>query len=102
MIRLNTETYRSGHNGTDSKSVEPQGSVGSNPTRSAIKETSFVYQDKRGFFLAFWAKYRANNRNPGFGAVDWLLRSPVFCVQQQKNTEIAVVQIEFLCSASNY
>ena len=30
-----TETYRSGHNGTDSKSVEPQGSVGSNPTVSA-------------------------------------------------------------------
>ena len=29
------ERYRSGHNGTDSKSVEPHGSVGSNPTRSA-------------------------------------------------------------------
>ena len=27
---------------------------------------------------------------------------PDFCVQQQKNTEIAVVQIEFLCFASNY
>ena len=35
MIRLNTETYRSGHNGTDSKSVDGQPSVGSNPTRSA-------------------------------------------------------------------
>ena len=34
---INTERYRSGHNGTDSKSVEPQGSVGSNPTRSAMK-----------------------------------------------------------------
>ena len=66
-----------------------------------IKETSFVYQDKRGFF-AFRVKYRANHRKTGFGAVDWLLRSPVFCVQQQKYTEIAVVQIEFLYSASNY
>ena len=30
-----TETYRSGHNGTDSKSVVPHGTVGSNPTVSA-------------------------------------------------------------------
>ena len=29
------ETYRSGHNGTDSKSVVPPGTVGSNPTVSA-------------------------------------------------------------------
>ena len=29
------ETYRSGHNGTDSKSVVPHGTVGSNPTVSA-------------------------------------------------------------------
>ncbi len=29
------ERYRSGHNGADSKSVRPQGLVGSNPTRSA-------------------------------------------------------------------
>ena len=29
------QTYRSGHNGADSKSVRPKGLVGSNPTRSA-------------------------------------------------------------------
>ncbi len=29
------EAYRSGHNGTDSKSVVPNGTVGSNPTASA-------------------------------------------------------------------
>ena len=29
------EAYRSGHNGTDSKSVVPHGTVGSNPTASA-------------------------------------------------------------------
>ena len=32
---FNKETYRSGHNGTDSKSVDGQPSVGSNPTHSA-------------------------------------------------------------------
>lgn len=30
------EWYRSGHNETDSKSVVPNGTVGSNPTHSAI------------------------------------------------------------------
>ena len=33
---MSTETYRSGHNENDSKSFDPQGSVGSNPTVSAI------------------------------------------------------------------
>lgn len=33
---FNTERYRSGHNGADSKSVVQQCTVGSNPTRSAI------------------------------------------------------------------
>ena len=39
MIRINTETYRSGHNENDSKSFDPQGSVGSNPTVSAKRKT---------------------------------------------------------------
>ena len=34
-LRQNMEAYRSGHNGTDSKSVVPHGTVGSNPTASA-------------------------------------------------------------------
>ena len=34
----NMETYRSGHNGADSKSVCGPPHVGSNPTRSAIKQ----------------------------------------------------------------
>lgn len=33
---INTEAYRSGHNGPDSKSGSPHGLVGSNPTASAI------------------------------------------------------------------
>ncbi len=47
--QLHTEAYRSGHNGPDSKSGSLHGLVGSNPTASAKKETSFVYQGKRGF-----------------------------------------------------
>lgn len=43
------ERYRSGHNGTDSKSVEPHGSVGSNPTRSATPAVSHVAH--RRFFI---------------------------------------------------
>ena len=38
-MKIFMETYRSGHNGTDSKSVDPQGSVGSNPTVSAKQKT---------------------------------------------------------------
>ena len=34
-VDFNLETYRSGHNESDSKSFDPQGSVGSNPTVSA-------------------------------------------------------------------
>ena len=33
------QTYRSGHNGTDSKSVVPHGTVGSNPTVSATRSS---------------------------------------------------------------
>ena len=42
------ERYRSGHNGTDSKSVDGQPSVGSNPTRSATGTTA---SDRRSPFL---------------------------------------------------
>ena len=45
------ESYRSGHNGAVLKTVRRRRHRGSNPLLSAIKETSFVYQDKRGFFL---------------------------------------------------
>ena len=52
------ETYRSGHNGTDSKSVVPHGTVGSNPTVSATKfsklkgllDFSFLHRLCRGNF----------------------------------------------------
>ena len=56
MIRLNTETYRSGHNGTDSKSVDPQGSVGSNPTVSARNHASSRFFRLLAFLFQFGAK----------------------------------------------
>ena len=43
----NTEAYRSGHNGPDSKSGSPHGLVGSNPTASAKK----AYTKSVGFLL---------------------------------------------------
>ena len=50
------EGYRSGHNEAVLKTVWEQSHKGSNPFPSAIKETSFVYQGKRGFFLHFGQK----------------------------------------------
>ena len=47
-VRIIMERYRRGHNGADSKSVEPRGSVGSNPTRSARKAS------KHAGLLAFF------------------------------------------------
>ena len=38
------------------RSVRIREVVGSNPIRSTTKETSFVYQDKRGFFLLLRVK----------------------------------------------
>ena len=40
MRDKNTDRYRSGHNGPDSKSGSPHGLVGSNPTLSAIEKSS--------------------------------------------------------------
>ena len=34
--------------------------AGSSPVIRSTKETSFVYQDKRGFFLLFGAQYSEN------------------------------------------
>lgn len=76
--------------------------AGSSPAIPAIKETSFVYQDKRGFFLLSGQNTGLIIEKSGFGAVDWLLRSPIFCFQLQKQSENAGVHIEFLCFASNY
>lgn len=60
------ERYRSGHNGTDSKSVEPQGSVGSNPTRSAnvgsirtrVQYFRFFYPVSTKEFIVIYILYK--------------------------------------------
>ena len=45
--QMNTEQYRSGHNGHDWKSCVPQkGTEGSNPSCSAMKEVTFVYRQR--------------------------------------------------------
>ena len=51
LARNTLETYRSGHNGPDSKSGSPQGLVGSNPTASArktglLRQASFLVRMK--------------------------------------------------------
>ena len=46
------EQYRSGHIGAVSKSVEPKGSVGSNPTCSARNCRSHEKQILMAFFVA--------------------------------------------------
>ncbi len=53
-----TEAYRSGHNGTDSKSVVPHGTVGSNPTASA-KVAALSAPSRKGILVAFtlWRAY---------------------------------------------
>ena len=66
------------------------------------KRNLFCLPRQERFFLAFCAKYKANHRKMGFGAVDWLLQSPIFCFQRQKQSENAGVHIEFLCFASNH
>lgn len=66
------------------------------------KRNLFCLPRQERFFLAFRSKYRANHRKMGFGAVDRLLRSPIFCFQRQKQSENVGVHIEFLCFASNY
>ena len=49
-IKQNLETYRSGHNGADSKSVWEQSHEGSNPSVSAIKPLKTL--GFQGFFIS--------------------------------------------------
>ncbi len=53
------------------------------------------------FFRAFWTKNRQNQANAGFGAVDRLLRGPIFCSPGPKTVRNAGVLFAFLCSVKN-
>jgi hypothetical protein len=76
------------------------------PTRKdvAIKGTTFVYQGKRGFSYhngIIKAKRGENQAKSGFGAVDWLLRRPIFCFQTSKIAQNAGVHFGSFYAASN-
>ena len=75
-------------------------SVGSNPTVSAMNETSFVYCDKRGFFLHFGQK-RANIGKIGLSDGGSAVRIPDFFASDRKKVKIAGVLFAFLCSEKN-
>ena len=54
------ETYRSGHNGADSKSVVPSGTVGSNPTVSAnIKTCIYANNVDAGFLFIIFVIHKS-------------------------------------------
>lgn len=75
---------------------------GSSPPSATIKETSFVYQDERGFFLLSGKNIGQIREKRALGRSIGYSEARFFSFHQQKYTEIAVVQIEFLCFASNY
>ena len=61
--------------------------VGSSPTGGAIKERTFVYQDKVRIFYAFRAKmgiFKQNKRKIGLRDGQTAVPEPVFCLHQAK------------------
>ncbi|MBR5342830.1 MAG: hypothetical protein IK149_02900, partial [Oscillospiraceae bacterium] len=80
------------------KTVRAKAHAGSNPAPSANKETSFVY-GAREVSSCILGKKGQNTVKSGFGVVDRLLWSPVFCVQAPKTAENTGVLLFFLCSA---
>ena len=62
------------------------------------KRNVFCLPRQKAFFSAFWAKIGQNQAKQGFGAVDRLLRSPIFCFRRQEKPENAGVLFAFLCS----
>ena len=60
--------------------------VGSSPSPATMKETSFVYQDKRGFmFLGVnWPSIYENTAETGLGTVVRLYQSLFFCFSAVK------------------
>jgi len=59
--------------------------AGSTPVTRTIKETSFVYQDKRGFSCFLGLKY-AKILKTGAEAVVETVSAPVFCFAESKMT----------------
>ena len=71
----------------DSGSSAHSGRAGSSPASRTIKETSFVCQGKRGFFLHFGqkpSKYRQNRDQIGLQSGFAAASEPDFCVSGAK------------------
>ena len=68
---------------------------GSSPSAPAKKDASFVYQDKRGFFLLSEAKYRMNMEKAGFGAVEWLLQSLLLAFDGRRMSKSSLHKLNF-------
>ena len=71
------------------KSLGPSGREFESPI-SDHKRNLFCLPRQERFFLAFWAKYKANHRKMGFGAVDRLLRSPFFAFSGRNSPKTPV------------
>jgi hypothetical protein len=65
MLKIDTERYRSGHNGADSKSVWEQSHMGSNPILSAKQSCGFPFLREIAFLL-FGARSLHGQERTGF------------------------------------
>ena len=61
------------------------------------EKSLFCLPRQERFFPAFRAKNKQIYAISGFGAVDRLLRSPIFCVQRRKRSQNAGVLFAVLC-----
>ena len=61
------------------------------------EKSLFCLPRQERLFPAFRVKNRQNTALSGFGAVEGLLRSPIFCVQRQKQSQNAGILFAVLC-----
>ena len=98
------ERYRSGHNGTDSKSVDGQPSVGSNPTCSAIFRDVAQFgralrSGRRGRRFKSCHPDHATGCSAGGSALDWGSRCRRFksCHSDQFLSPHKCLKLQCLC-----
>ena len=89
VSRPNTEKYPRGRRGSPAKGVVcDKRSEGSNPSFSAKKERTFVYQMRVRFFhlySTFSGKLRQNQGKLGAAAVNGTVAALFLCPQQRQN-----------------
>ena len=103
------ERYRSGHNGTDSKSVDGQPSVGSNPTCSAIFRDVAQFgralrSGRRGRRFKSCHPDHLTGCSAGGSALDWGSRCRRFksCHSDQISKPHKCLKVQCLCGFSIY